>query len=366
MDKKSQFTSAFALATAIIVSLLPVLSNARTLWESDDTLSNINAIGFAHLDIASYDLDADQSAVPVNDGFQEARLALHVSSRFARRFTTFIEAEATATEDDINLEIERAIIKYDINNSSQISVGRYHSPVGYWNQFYHHGRWLPVTKDRPVQTEFGTGFLPSHYWGAMYEKKFNSDSFVVNLDLGVGEGRDESFSVFDGSLVTFSGTESVTAQINVSPISNRNLSFGTSFWYGDLEGNSNLTIGEQVFTAHVNLTTVSGEFLGEVSLVQHSYDNGMPDTDSDGGYLQYSHRLQSFGGRLKPYFRLDYLNVDEDDMLFSNLESTDRQTIGLRYDLTDNSALKFEIRRDDFSVLNESVNSLQAQIATFF
>ena len=353
----------------VIVAILfsSTSTNATTLWESDDTLSNINVIGFAHVDLAESNLDSDQDSLPIDDGFQEARVALHLSSRFARRFTTFIETEVTATEDDIDIEVERAIIKYDINNSSQISVGRYHSPVGYWNQFYHHGRWLPVTKDRPLQTEFGAGFLPSHYWGAMYEKKFTSDSFVVNMDLGFGAGRDESFNVFDGNnRATFSGTESVTAQLNISPAGNRALTLGASFWYGDLEGDSNLTVGEQVFTAHVNFVTTNGEIISEVSLVQHDYSNGKDDTQSEGAYLQYSHRLNGFNGQLKPYVRLDFLNIDSEDLLFESQESTDRQTIGIRYDITDNTAIKFELRRDDFTDLDESVNSVQAQIATFF
>lgn len=64
-------------------------------------------------------------------------------------------AASNVRKNELDLEIERVLVKYDIDNNSQISVGRFQAPVGYWNQFYHHDRWLQLSKDRPLQTEFG-------------------------------------------------------------------------------------------------------------------------------------------------------------------------------------------------------------------
>ena len=361
------FRGSIGIGIYFLIALTSVSVSARTLLESENTLYNLNLIGFAHLDLAEFD-DAPPatSGITLDEGFQEARLALHLSSRLGQRFSAFLEAEVTADEDDVGLEVERVIVKYDIDNVSQFSVGRYHAPIGYWNQHYHHGRWLQISKNRPVQSEFGLGFLPGHFWGAMYERRFALKTATIELDLGIGE-RTESFLIPDfAGPVTISGEEAVMAQINVTPASNTNLTFGGSLWVGDLEGPGNLSIEEQVLTAHVNYKMGLGEFVGEVSAVKHDFSDARGSFDSYGGYLQYSYHLQQWAGRMQPFVRLDYPNIDSEDLIFSSLQSHDRQTLGMRIEVSERSAIKVEARHDKYPDTGQSVNSLHGQFATYF
>ena len=340
---------------------------ATTLWESDDTLQNINLIGFAHIDVAQSGSVPDGQEQLVDDGFQEARLALHLSSRLSSRITTFIEAEVNVTEDNTGDSVERYVIKYDIDNNSQISAGRYHAPVGYWNQYYHHGRWLQISKDRPVPSDFGLGFVPGHYVGIMYERKIRTKNQTIDLDIGVGKGREADFKFpgFAGPL-TIKGDNAIVAQVNVTPKNNRKLNYGGSTWIGDLESSDGSVIGEQVFTAHVRYSGSVGEFLTEVYTVKHNYDDTRADKSNYGAYAQYSHRLPILQGRLRSYARFDYLDIDEDDSVFTGLRSKERQTLGIRYDVRDNSAIKLEIRHDELSDDGVSTESLHAQFSAFF
>jgi hypothetical protein len=52
--------------------------------------------------------------------------------------------------------------------------------------------------------------------------------------------------------------------------------------------------------------------------------------------------------------------------VFSGLQSKQRQTLGIRYDVTDNSAIKFEVRHDDLKDDDLSIESIHGQFSAFF
>ena len=376
LNSASVWLTGPTMAVLLLTALNAPLTLARTLVESDDTMYSLNAIGFAHIDFAEYeDRAKDIAGASFNEGFQTAKLALHLSSRLGQRITTFLETELTADGEQVSLEVERVIVKYDINNQSQISVGRYHAPVGYWNQYYHHGRWLQVSKDRPVLSEFGKGFLPAHYWGAKYERKILLNNYVIDVDVGLGAGRSSHLEIVKSvgraghndshGNRTVEGKEAFVTQVNLSPKSNRNLTFGASAWIGKLDVYQVEDIDEQIISVHLDYKLGSGEFLAELATVRHNYSDRAGNTNY-AAYLQYNRRLELAGGRLSPYLRLDYLDIDEQDPVFSSLASQDRQSLGIRYDLNDNTALKLEVRRDRFSDIDQSANSLHGQLAIVF
>ncbi|MEZ5441320.1 MAG: hypothetical protein R3F15_07515 [Lysobacterales bacterium] len=368
----------------MISLLLAGTANAATLWESEDTLYNLNFLGFFHLNGAARFGDDDERDPAIVTGFQEARLIGHFSSRLGSRFSAFMEVEATHTDDDTRGRMERLILKYDINNASQFSVGRFHAPVGYWNQYYHHGRWLQVSKDRPLQTEFGGAFLPAHYWGAMYERNIPMGERIIELDLGAGAGRDEDVAApsFDEVAVAkrlslakhgghAEGTEvlesnwSVMGQVNVVPASRRGLAWGGSFWYADLDGDG-LKVKERIVTMHLNYIGESSALLGEIAHSQHERPSGGGHTDSTAGYLEYNFLLDSVSPRLRPYGRVEMSDIDDEDVAYSSVNSRSRLSLGARFDVTPSSALKFEVRRDRLRDGGPSTNTLQAQYAVIF
>ncbi len=367
-----------ACSAALFGLLIANAAPAATLLESEDTLYNLNLLGFFHIDFGDQ-LSADDSGPDIERGFQEARLIGHFSSQLGPRLSAFMEVEATATNSDSTVKMERVVVKYDIDNNSQFSVGRFHSTVGYWNQYYHHGRWLQVTKDRPVQTEFGHAFLPAHHWGAMYERSFRRGDRIIELDLSAGAGRDEDIVLpemghhgggsfrhggHQGNGPRLRSNWAVMSQVNIVPSDRRGFAFGGSFWAADLEGNGD-EYDELIITGHINYTDDTSALLGEVAWVQHDADRGGGSADSLAGYLEYNFHL---GGRadLRPYGRVDYADVDEDDPVFAGLESRTRISLGARYDITPSTAFKFELRRDRFLDSGESANSVQAQLAMIF
>ena len=63
-------------------------------------------------------------------------------------------------DDSTRESVERAIVKYSHNDAIQVSAGRYHTPIGWWNAGYHHGRWLQTTIN--LDPSATAEILPSH------------------------------------------------------------------------------------------------------------------------------------------------------------------------------------------------------------
>ena len=48
------------------------------------------------------------------------------------------------------IDIERAQLTYNGSDFFQISVGRMHTAIGYYNTAYHHGTWQPGSPHPPL------------------------------------------------------------------------------------------------------------------------------------------------------------------------------------------------------------------------
>lgn len=65
---------------------------------------------------------------------------------------TSVLAEVVFGEGDaqgFDIDLERALLKYDYNDHLKMSFGRYHTGIGYYNTAFHNGKWLQTTADRP-------------------------------------------------------------------------------------------------------------------------------------------------------------------------------------------------------------------------
>jgi len=70
-------------------------------------------------------------------------------------------------------------------------------------------------------------------------------------------------------------------------------------------------------------------------------------------------------GRLKPYYRYDYLDVDEGDPFYSRRGTTEKHIVGLRYDPWSWAGLKLELTHED-PPGGESFGALAVQAAFAF
>src|SRR5690606_38429719 len=71
----------------------------------------------------------------------------------------------------------------------KLSVGRYHTPISYWNTAYHHGLWLQTSVARPELIQIGGFYLPVHFVGGLVEGTLAGPGATLNYELGAGNGR---------------------------------------------------------------------------------------------------------------------------------------------------------------------------------
>src|SRR5262249_54229855 len=90
----------------------------------------------------------------------------------------FEEQDAQA----FNVDLERLLFKYDYNEHFRLSLGRYHTGIGYYNTAFHSGACLQTTADRPLIMEFANdgGFLPTQAVGISLTGSVPSGALGLN------------------------------------------------------------------------------------------------------------------------------------------------------------------------------------------
>ena len=131
-------------------------------------------------------------------GFFEGQFTLHMASELSSRATFFGEITFTPRTDagtgspavtGFNTEVERMILRFDHSDRLKVSLGRYHTPINYWNTAFHHGQWLQTTITRPEMIQFGGRVLPVHFVGTLVEGAVPAGGLNLNYKAGLGNGR---------------------------------------------------------------------------------------------------------------------------------------------------------------------------------
>src|SRR3990172_11959559 len=99
--------------------------------------------GFADV---SYHQDIHDDASPQenNGAFTISPVDFYIAESLGPRLDVLTEI---AFESGI-VDLERLQIGYLFSDALKVYVGRFHSPLGYWNTAYHHGAFLHTTIQR--------------------------------------------------------------------------------------------------------------------------------------------------------------------------------------------------------------------------
>jgi hypothetical protein len=110
--------------------------------------------------------------------FTLGQLNLFVTSDISDKFKFLGEIVFEAGPDNIygvtrgtantfGVDVERYLLTYSRNEYFNLSAGRYHTAIGYYNTAFHHSTWLQTTTGRPLLFAFEDqgGILPIHNVG---------------------------------------------------------------------------------------------------------------------------------------------------------------------------------------------------------
>lgn len=265
-------------------------------------------------------------------------------------FLTEIVFEFETDENEAVFDLERVTLTYSLSDAFKIRMGRMHTPLGYWNQAYHHGAWFQTTVFRPVVYLFEDdgGILPIHSVGVELFGVKAFESLELEYHLGVLDGRgkapDEVQIVRDNN-----DSKAVNVLLSVAPRFMEELRAGVHLYLDRIPPDPDdparaETLEERIIGGHVIYIHDPVELLSELFEIRHDDRSSDQKFNTAGYYLQAGYRIN----KLTPYYRFDSLNTEAGDPFFASQTSDVRKhTFGLRWDLFTWNAFKLEYSLTD-------------------
>ena len=122
--------------------------------------------------------------------FSQGALDIFLGNSLGQDISWLAELALEAGDDNtVGIDYERALIKWAPRDEFNISFGRFHTGLGYWNDTYHHGAWFQTSVTRPNVYLFEDqgGLLPVHTVGIEARGIF-AGRFGYILNVGNGRG----------------------------------------------------------------------------------------------------------------------------------------------------------------------------------
>jgi hypothetical protein len=241
-----------------------------------------------------------------------------------------------------------------------------HTPLGYWNQTFHHGAWFQTTAARPEMYLFEDegGILPVHEIGVQAAGTFHLSAADVKYIAGVVNGRgripDEVTNVQDRN-----DGKAFNALLAAAPNALHGLEVGATTYLDTIPGDPETPgregeIRERIFGGYLAYLRSDLELLAEATHVSHRDERTGGEFGTWGLYAQGSWKL----GRWRPYYRFDKVDVADGDPFLAPKDLS-RHTVGLRFDPMPWVGLKGEYWLTRFRSI-EDVHSGRLQAAFTF
>jgi len=320
----------------------------------------VSALFFGELDVREREHQGE-------DGFAVGQGVAQFTVQLDERLSVFTEMTAGAQHGHgFEFEVERLIVRYDFSDFFKLSAGRYHTPLGYWNSAYHHGTWLQTTVSRPEAVKFGSNIVPIHFVGALAEGTFGSSN--VSYKFGIANGRSAHKINAPGDIGDSNSRPAWLAALRYRPLGRRLLNIGIGAYFDSVTPEVTPDPGrvdEQIYSAHLALESETPEFIAEYTYARHKSSSNRAKVHAAYGQLAY--RLPALDGAFKPYVRVEWLNTQRDDPLFTGIADQDYQgvTVGTRWDFSSFAVLKFEAREEKFEMTGRRT-ALWVQLAFVF
>jgi hypothetical protein len=312
------------------------------------------------------DIQYRASSEPLDHNtFLLGQFNLFISSRLTEKTHVLAEVVAEADEhNSVGIDLERLLFQYSANDYFNLSAGRYHTAIGFYNTAYHHATWLQTTVDRPFLYAFEDdgGILPIHNVGLSASGRIPSGHVGLHYVAEMGNGR-ASRSPLDEpvqNLQDENNRKAFNLALFARPDSVRGFQAGFSVYRDRLYPQGLRPIGQTIYSAHAIYQPSHFEFMNEVVVLRHALDSGAV-FHIPAFYTQVSKQF----GKVRPYFRYEYINVPTREPLFADVGLLHGPLAGVRYDFNDFAAYKLEFGRSMRRQL-EPFNTLRTQVTFTF
>lgn len=293
--------------------------------------------GFSDVNLHGSTLKGDPTSTTA---FSLGQVNLFVTSDVSDRFKFLSEVVFEAGTDNVfGVDIERMLVTYSFDDYLNVSVGRYHTAIGYYNTAYHHSTWFQTATGRPFLFAFEDqgGILPIHNIGASITGKVPSGRLGLHYVAEIGNGRAYRTSEPVQNTVDENTHKALNFAIFARPEAIHGLQVGFSAYRDLLTPAAPPAIQETIFDAYAVYSGLDFEWLNEALLIRNAPRGTSQVFNTPGFYSQISRRFRSY----RPYFRYQYINVPVNEPIFA--PSVGLQTgpsFGLRYDMSEFVAVK--------------------------
>lgn len=241
------------------------------------------------------------------------------------------------------VEPERYLIQYSYNDYLNISAGRWHTDIGYYNTAYHHSTWFQTTAGRPFLFAFEDdgGILPTHTVGVSATGLIPSGSLGLHYVAEVGNGRASRRPLVEEPVqneVADQNHKAYNLAVFARPEVLRGLQTGFSVYRDLLTPANSPKVDETIMAFHAVLERPKYEWLNEALVIRHALMGENKVYNTPGFYTQVSRQFGSF----RPYFRYQYVNVARTEPIFPDVGLQHGPSAGIRYDASEFVALKFQ------------------------
>jgi hypothetical protein len=270
---------------------------------------------------------------------------LYITSRVTDKLSFLSETvfEFDDAKSEFVVDVERVIAQYALSDNFRIEAGKMHTPLGYWNNAYHHGTVMQPTISRPqlVQFEDDGGPLPIHTVGVQLSGRDVSAAHL-GFDVLVGNplgNRPTTDNHNDAPSVTLAVHSQLTPDLRV----------GLSGYADRLQPGSATARGDTLTAAMTQ--TIGGGFLAyfnqraEVVVEAHSVMNrSVGRTTTSPNWFAYAGARVS--ERVVPYLMHEDVKLAENDPYFLD-DRFRREIVGIRYEQAASLVYKLELRSLD-------------------
>jgi hypothetical protein len=276
-----------------------------------------------------------------DDYISMGETSLFVFGRLSNRLSLLAEVTMLPKryrEDTV--KVERLTLRWDLNSKHRLTLGKMHTPVNYWNDSFHHGRYFFPTIDRPLAFKI---FVPIHEIGVRFSgSRLGKYNFFYDAVLGSGQSAgDHAFN---------NGLKSTTLSIGIRPT--ENLEIRSSLYQDqitnhskDLEHNmAGLTRGSrnldfQLWSGSMYFENKKMQVLAELSASRNK-----------GGNLNYTSYIFAgwkWSSRMIPFVFADFQRVDPKEIHFTpGIER--RYGIGINAIISPRLDLKVDLSTHEF------------------
>jgi hypothetical protein len=325
--------------------------------------------GFADF---NFGLGTDSNALifplgaPTHTTFSFGEFDLFLSSKLSRQINFVSEVIIGSDETNVwGLDIERLQVTYKPSPYFEISGGRYHTSIGYYNTTFHHGTWFQTATGRPFMFFFedSGGLLPVHGVGVTTTGLVpRTGRLNLHWIAEVSNGRSSDPSAQPAqNFLSDKNHKAFNVAAFVKPEWMPGLQVGGSYYRDRFVPAGMPDVNQSIGSFYAVYNNSNWESLNEIVLLTNHADGSARRFHSPMGYTQISRKF----GVYRPYYRFQYVNVPDSDPINIFTGRYESHSVGLRMDFTDYIALKIQYNRL-YQRIVKPENGLDMQMAFTF